>query len=74
MQTSINTILFVDNQLSGIYDSLRRAEFTSKFQNKEGIINISTEGKSLLERLEALYGERNMLTFQWSTLSILKAI
>jgi len=65
MQTSINTILFVDNQLSGIYDSLRRAEFLlQSFRTKKGIINISTEGKSLLERLEALYGERNMLTFQ----------
>jgi len=65
MQTSINTILFVDNQLSGIYDSLRRAEFLlQNFRTQKGIINISSEGKSLLERLEKLYGEKNMLTFQ----------
>lgn len=65
MQTAINTIDFVDEQLEGISDSLRQAELMlQNFRTGKGIINPSTEGSALLERLETLYTEKNTLSFQ----------
>lgn len=65
MQTAINTIDFVDEQLGGITDSLRRAELMlQNFRTGKGIINLSTEGSALLGRLETLYTEKNILSFQ----------
>ena len=65
MQTSINTISFVDEQLVGITDSLKKAELLLQtYRTGKGIINISAEGRTLLERLENLYSERNLLNFQ----------
>ena len=65
MQTAINTIDFVDEQLGGITDSLRRAELMlQNFRTGKGIINLSTEGSALLGRLESLYTEKNILSFQ----------
>ncbi|MDY0199923.1 MAG: polysaccharide biosynthesis tyrosine autokinase [Bacteroidales bacterium] len=65
MQTAINTIDFVDEQLGGISDSLRQAELMlQNFRTGKGIINLSTEGSALLERLETLYTEKNILSFQ----------
>ena len=73
MQTAINTIDFVDEQLGGISDSLRQAELIlQNFRTGKGIINLSTEGKTLLERLETLYAEKNMLAFQLEYFSYLE--
>lgn len=60
-----NTILFVDEQLSQLNDSLRKAEtILQNFRAGKGIIDLSVEGKAILERLEGLYSERNMLSLQ----------
>ncbi|MDD3893101.1 MAG: polysaccharide biosynthesis tyrosine autokinase, partial [Bacteroidales bacterium] len=65
MQTAINTMDFVDEQLGGITDSLRMAELMlQNFRTGKGIINLSTEGSALLQRLESLYTEKNILSFQ----------
>lgn len=65
MQTSINTIKFVDEQLGNIADSLRKAELNIlNFRKGKGIINLSVEGKTLFDQLTTLHNEKNMLTFQ----------
>ena len=64
-QTAENTIEFVEGQIKGISDSLRKAEMLlQNFRTGKGIIDISTEGRALLERLERLHAEKNMLTLQ----------
>jgi tyrosine-protein kinase Etk/Wzc len=64
-QTAINTLDFIDEQLDGITDSLRRAELMlQNFRAGKGIIDLSSEGRALLERLERLYTEKNLLTLQ----------
>ncbi|NHB70292.1 GumC family protein [Perlabentimonas gracilis] len=63
--TAENTIDFVEGQLRGISDSLRKAELLlQNFRTGKGIIDLSTEGRTLLERLEALYAEKNALRLQ----------
>lgn len=63
--TAENTIDFVEGQLRGISDSLRKAELLlQNFRTGKGIIDLSTEGRTLLERLEALYTEKNALSLQ----------
>jgi tyrosine-protein kinase Etk/Wzc len=63
--TAENTIEFVENQLRGISDSLRKAELLlQNFRTGKGIIDLSTEGRALLERLEKLHSEKNMLSLQ----------
>jgi capsular exopolysaccharide synthesis family protein len=63
--TAENTIDFVEGQLRGISDSLRKAELLlQNFRTGKGIIDLSTEGRTLLERLEALYTEKNALRLQ----------
>ncbi len=65
MQTAINTIEFVDEQLSEITDSLRRAELLlQNYRTGKGIVDLSVEGRAMLERLEKLYTEKNVLMFQ----------
>ncbi|PKP38752.1 MAG: hypothetical protein CVT98_04825 [Bacteroidetes bacterium HGW-Bacteroidetes-15] len=65
MQTSINTIEFVDQQIDNISDSLRRAETAlQNFRAGKGIIDISLEGRALLSRMEGLSTEKNMLSLQ----------
>jgi capsular exopolysaccharide synthesis family protein len=62
-QTAINTIIFVDEQLNGITDSLSKAELRlQRYRTEKGIVDLSTEGRALLERLERLYAEKNLLT------------
>ncbi|MDX9848007.1 MAG: polysaccharide biosynthesis tyrosine autokinase [Tenuifilaceae bacterium] len=64
-QTAENTIEFVEGQIKGISDSLRKAEMLlQNFRMGKGIIDLSTEGRALLERLERLHAEKNMLTLQ----------
>lgn len=60
-----NTIQFIDQQLQQIIDSLRRSEIIlQNFRAGKGIIDLSLEGKAILDRLELLYSERNQLNLQ----------
>jgi capsular exopolysaccharide synthesis family protein len=56
------TIQFIDNQISGISDSLQAAESDfQKFRSQNKLINISTEGNFAMEKLEALVTEKSNL-------------
>lgn len=64
-QTAINTLSFLEAQISGISDSLRQAELMlQNFRAGRGIIDLSTEGRAMLERLERLHSDRNLLSLQ----------
>lgn len=65
MQMAINTIEFVDEQLTEITDSLRRAELLlQNYRTGKGIVDLSVEGRTMLNRLEEFYTEKNVLMFQ----------
>lgn len=60
-----NTILFIDEQLHQLNDSLRKAELIlQNFRAGKGIIDLSIEGTAILERLEGLYTEKNIMNLQ----------
>lgn len=64
-QTAINTIAFIDEQLSTVVDSLRRAE--DKLQNfrlSNKILDISSEGNAIMQRLEKVQNEKVNLEMQ----------
>ncbi|PWD99932.1 GumC family protein [Marinilabilia rubra] len=54
------TIDFIDQQISGISDSLQEAESNfQKFRAKNKVINISTEGNYAMEKLESLVTQKS---------------
>ncbi|MGQ1890289.1 GumC family protein [Thermophagus sp. OGC60D27] len=56
------TIQFIDNQISGISDSLQAAESDfQKFRSQNKLINISSEGNFAMEKLETLVTEKSNL-------------
>ncbi|KEO73449.1 GumC family protein [Anditalea andensis] len=58
-QASENTVRFIDQQLSGITDSLTFFENRlQKYRSENRIFNLSKEGTIIFERLEALERER----------------
>jgi capsular exopolysaccharide synthesis family protein len=64
-RTAINTINFIDEQLSTVVDSLRRAEDKLQdFRLSNKIIDISSEGQSLIARLEKIQSEKASLELQ----------
>lgn len=64
-QTAINTINFIDEQLSTVVDSLRKAE--DKLQNfrlNNQVIDISTEGSAILSHLEKVQQDKTTADMQ----------
>jgi capsular exopolysaccharide synthesis family protein len=64
-QTSINTINFIDNQLGMVVDSLHKAE--DKLQNfrlANKIVDISEEGKAIMDKLEKVQSEKVTVEMQ----------
>jgi tyrosine-protein kinase Etk/Wzc len=58
-QTSINTINFIDEQLSTVVDSLRKAEDNlQNFRLNNKIVDISTEGTAIMGRLVSVQAEK----------------
>ncbi|MCX6240026.1 MAG: polysaccharide biosynthesis tyrosine autokinase [Bacteroidia bacterium] len=58
-RTSENTVLFIDNQLAGIADSLRIAgQSVTNFRTENQIVNLSQEGDLVIRKLEALESEK----------------
>jgi capsular exopolysaccharide synthesis family protein len=61
-QIASATIRFIDEQISGISDSLQEAESDfQKFRSRNKVINISTEGNYAMEKLENLVSQKSDL-------------
>ncbi len=60
-RTSENTVRFIDDQIQGVIDSLKIAghQFT-EFRSKKGIVDLSEEGKLIIERLKNLQVEKEL--------------
>ncbi len=57
-----STIAFIDEQISGISDSLKEAESDfQQFRTRNKVINISSEGNYAMEKLEGLVTEKSNL-------------
>ncbi|TAJ08193.1 polysaccharide biosynthesis tyrosine autokinase [Marinilabiliaceae bacterium JC017] len=57
-----NTIEFIDLQISGISDSLQMAESNfQQFRTSNNVINISTEGDLVMQKMETLVTEKGDL-------------
>lgn len=60
-----NTIRFIDEQLYGITDSLRKAELQlQNFRSKNMIIDISQEGSALYDRVQSYQTEKNLIAIR----------
>ncbi len=58
-QTAINTINFIDNQLSTVVDSLRRAEDKLQiFRLNNKVVDLTTEGSAIKSKLEKVQEDR----------------
>ncbi len=58
-QTAINTINFIDEQLSTVVDSLRKAEDKMlSFRLSSKIIDISSEGQSIMARMSKVQADK----------------
>ena len=59
-QTAINTINFIDAQLSTVVDSLKHAEDKLQdFRLNNKVIDVSTEGSAILARLDKVQDEKS---------------
>jgi tyrosine-protein kinase Etk/Wzc len=64
-QIAVNSIEFIDSQLSEIADSLRKAEIQLlRFRLDNRIINISDEGQRIISHLTQLEADKKMLEIQ----------
>jgi capsular exopolysaccharide synthesis family protein len=64
-QTSINTINFIDEQLGTIHDSLKKAEDKLQgFKEKNNVLDMSSEGTSLMTQLTNLQTTRANIEMQ----------
>jgi len=60
-----NTINFIDNQISGISDSLIRSESAiTSYRSANQVMNLSYQGQSTYDNLQQLYRERDNLQAQ----------
>lgn len=58
-QTAINTINFIDEQLSTVVDSLRKAEDKMQsFRLSSKIVDISSEGQSIMARMSKVQADK----------------
>lgn len=63
--TAINTMNFIDEQLATVVDSLKKAE--DKLQNfrlQNNILDISTEGSSIMGRMEKIQSDKAQIDLQ----------
>ncbi|MFO7999661.1 MAG: polysaccharide biosynthesis tyrosine autokinase [Marinilabilia sp.] len=61
-RTAAATIDFIDNQISGISDSLQEAESEfEEFRSQNRVINISSKGEMAMEKLEELISQKSEL-------------
>ena len=64
-EAATKTIDFIELQLGGVSDSLRRAENTlEKFRFENRFVDLTTEGNLVLQRLERYEMEKNTLNLQ----------
>ncbi len=64
-QTSINAIIFIDEQLGFVTDSLARTEdLLQNFRMNNKLFNFSQEGNAVFERLTQLQSEKLAITTQ----------
>ncbi len=64
-RTAQNTVDFIDDQLAGIKDTLRMAEENlSIFRSKNQVINLTTEGQAIFEKMDQLTQERALVDLQ----------
>jgi uncharacterized protein involved in exopolysaccharide biosynthesis len=64
-KTAVNTVRFIDEQLTGIVDTLRIAEQSLQdFRSKKQVIDISAEGKSIMTEIERLSQEKALVDVQ----------
>lgn len=58
-QTSLNTVKFIDEQLAGVKDTLKRAEQSLlDFRAQNQVVNISTEGSNIMSQIDQLMQEK----------------
>lgn len=68
-----NTMRFIDSQLGGISDSLRKSEFAlQNYRSRNMIIDISKEGSALYEQLKGLQVEKNLADIRTKYLEYLR--
>jgi len=64
-ETATNTVEFIDDLLSGIVDSLRLAEENlSDFRSENRVINLTSEGQAIFEKMDQLTQERALIDMQ----------
>lgn len=72
-QVSINTIRFIDSQMSSVHDSLNKAESLMQlFRLQNKIIDISKAGDDIYERMHTIETERAQLEVQMRYLNYIK--
>jgi tyrosine-protein kinase Etk/Wzc len=70
---ALNTVDFIDSQISNIADSLSSAEFKLKsFKSAHNVMDLSFQGQQIIEKLSDLETERDNLTVQKQYYSYLK--
>lgn len=68
-----NTMRFIDSQLGGISDSLRKSELAlQNFRSKNMIIDISKEGTALYDQLKNFQSEKNIANIRTKYLEYLR--
>jgi capsular exopolysaccharide synthesis family protein len=64
-QTAANTVKFIDDQLSGIVDTLRLAEQSLQdFRSRNQVISISAEGSAIISEIDRLAQEKALSDIQ----------
>jgi capsular exopolysaccharide synthesis family protein len=64
-QTAANTVAFIDDQLSGLVDTLKRAEQSLQdFRSRNQVINISAEGTAIISEIDRLAQEKALIDIQ----------
>lgn len=61
-RTATNTIDFIDSQLEGVIDSLEATSIRlQNFRSEHRVIDLTTEGKFLIDQLDQLHNEKALL-------------